>query len=145
MIKLADESKCTGCCACLNSCSFGALQMTTDRYGFFRPQIDEEKCTACGQCERVCPVLYESVIGREKPSCYAAWAPDEIRQVSSSSGIFSVLAKWVFRQGGVVYGVDEHGANKFDFPFVRMETEDEMQAARGSKYVQAYAGWYINK
>lgn len=88
MIKLADENKCTGCCACLNSCSFGALQMTTDRYGFFRPYIDEKKCTACGQCERACPVLHQSVTGREKPDCYAAWAPDEIRQISSSGGIF---------------------------------------------------------
>ena len=140
MIRLADKNKCTGCCACLNSCPFGALQMTTDRYGFFRPHIDEKKCTACGQCEKACPILYTPVIGREKPGCYAAWAPDEIRQVSSSGGIFSILAKWIFQQGGIVYGVGEHGAGKFDFPFVRMKTEADLQAARGSKYVQAYAG-----
>lgn len=88
MIKLADENKCTGCCACLNSCSFGALKMTSDRYGFFRPQIDKEKCTACGQCEKSCPVLHEPVSGRENPDCYAAWAPYAIRQISSSGGIF---------------------------------------------------------
>lgn len=140
MIKLADENKCTGCCACLNSCSFGALKMTSDRYGFFRPQIDKEKCTACGQCEKSCPVLHEPVSGRENPDCYAAWAPYAIRQISSSGGIFSILAKWILQQGGVVYGVGEHGAGKFDFPFVRMETESELEAARGSKYVQAYAG-----
>ena len=143
MIKLADENKCTGCCACLNACSFGALQITTDRYGFFRPRIDAEKCTACGQCERACPVLCQLVTGKngkENPDCYAAWASDEIRQISSSGGIFSILAKWIFKQGGIVYGVGEHGADKFSFPFVRMEKEAELQAARGSKYVQAYAG-----
>lgn len=141
MIKLADESKCTGCCACLNACSFGALQITTDRCGFFRPHIDAEKCTACGQCERVCPVLHQLVNGKESPDCYAAWAPDEVRQVSSSGGIFSILAKWIFQQGGIVYGVGEHGADKFDFPFVRMKMESELQTSRGSKYVQAYAGF----
>lgn len=141
MIKLADKNKCTGCCGCLNSCSFGALKMTTDCYGFFRPQIDEKKCISCGRCERICPVLHKSLHGREKPNCYAAWAPNEIRQISSSGGIFSLLAKWIFQQGGLVYGVGEHGDRRFDFPFVRMEEEDELEAARGSKYVQAYAGF----
>lgn len=114
--------------------------MMTDRYGFFRPHINEAKCTSCGCCERICPVLHEPEGGSSEPDCYAAWAPDKIRLVSSSGGIFSVLARWIFQQDGVVYGVGEHGTGKFDFPFVRMENEKELYAARGSKYVQAYAG-----
>jgi ferredoxin len=47
MINLANGDKCTGCCACMNSCEVDALQIKTDEFGFFRPAIDQNKCIRC--------------------------------------------------------------------------------------------------
>lgn len=70
-------------------------------------------------------------------SVWAAKAKnDELRTKSSSGGIFSLLARQVISQGGVVYGAgfdhdDWHVTHK------SAESEEELEDLRGSKYVQS--------
>ena len=47
---ILDESKCTGCTACLKHCPTEAIRI---RNGHAR--IDPERCIDCGECIRVCP------------------------------------------------------------------------------------------
>ena len=41
MISLADKDKCTGCAACEQSCSVGAVKMAEDKEGFLFPVVDK--------------------------------------------------------------------------------------------------------
>ncbi len=133
---------CSSCAACANVCPRGAIAMTLDEKGFYRPSVDSTKCVDCGACERACPWT-KSVANpngaSESPKTFAAYATDEtIRLNSSSGGIFSVLAEKVLADGGAVVGVAQLG--KAHFGHVVVENKADMERLRGSKYVQADAG-----
>ena len=52
MIKLAPFESCTGCTACMNSCSHNAIVMEEDAEGFIFPHINGNKCVECGLCNK---------------------------------------------------------------------------------------------
>lgn len=71
---------------------------------------------------------------------YAAYSLDEQERLNSSSGgVFSLLAKAILSDGGVVYGVamssDCRGAE-----FIRVTDETDLIRLRTSKYLQARVG-----
>lgn len=112
--------------------------MVADNEGFLQPVVDAAVCIQCGLCEKVCPVLHPSE-PRDPLAVYAAKAKDDaLRMQSSSGGLFSLLAREVFKLGGIVYGagwsvdlrVVHHAA----------ENETELSDLRGSKYVQSDMG-----
>ena len=133
---------CSSCMACANICARNAIEIVQDVEGFYRPQIDEELCVKCGACERVCPwnhLITNPNSSSERPQTFAAYSNDDnIRLNSSSGGIFSVLAKTVLREGGVVVGVGYKDPTHLEFKIV--ETEAEMKDLRLSKYFQANVG-----
>ena len=133
---LPDGAKCCGCSACYAVCPVGAISMRPDEEGFLQPVVDGEKCVRCGKCGKVCPVLNPGV-PRTPLSVYAAKAKDdELRRVSSSGGVFSLLAREVLNRGGVVYGAAfEKGTHRVIHQSA--ENEEELDALRGSKYVQS--------
>ena len=135
-------SNCSSCAACANVCARGAISMTLDQNGFYRPTIDASKCIACGACERACPVtknVKNPNGSTESPQVFAAYAADEkIRTESSSGGVFSVLAQRVLKDGGAVVGVAQLG--KTHFGHIIAEDAAGLEKLRGSKYVQADAG-----
>jgi coenzyme F420-reducing hydrogenase beta subunit len=136
MIKLADEKACTGCTACKAICPQNAISMVVDNEGFLRPQIDSSKCIECHACENVCPVLHPGEKD-ENPICYAAKNKDEeIRLLSSSGGLFTAFARSVFAQGGVVFGCVLEKDTLVAI-HTKAESEAELEAMRGSKYVQS--------
>lgn len=139
-------ARCCGCEACMNACPTDAISMKEGARGFLFPNINPEKCIHCGKCFSVCPVTSEAEKDKNtkqgEPDCYAAASVDEIRQKSSSGGIFQVLARKILSQGGVVFGAawEKDG----DFPSVHhiMVTEPEkLDVLSGSKYVQSRIGW----
>ena len=76
--------------------------MKDNEEGFLTPLINNELCTHCKLCIRVCPVNSEP---KTKPiikqDLYAAKAKNEqIREKSSSGGLFSIIAKEVLAVGG---------------------------------------------
>ena len=140
MIELYNQkAECTGCQSCANACPVHAITMQTDEEGFLYPVIDRNQCKECGLCEKICrknpPIQTSSA-----PSAYAAYCKDDnIRQNSSSGGLFSVFANQILRRDGVVVGA----AMKDDFKGVEhrlVETEEGLKKLRGSKYVQSNIG-----
>lgn len=132
-----EKNKCFGCRACANICPVSAITMKEDDEGFFYPIIDNNKCTNCGLCKKACPSLNKSktyLSNNKNPDCYALMADDETRLVSSSGGAFTLIANWIFEQGGYVCGVAFVGQN---VQHIIIDKKDDLYKLRGSKYVQS--------
>lgn len=137
---ICDDEHCTGCMACVNTCSHNAISKGENEEGFYRPVLNEDLCVNCGKCLNVCPALHplkktESNILQ----AYACWSKSAvIRKESSSGGLFSELAGSVLSQGGIVYGakLDEN------IKCVLSSSDASLGIGqfRGSKYVQCDIG-----
>ncbi|MBE6691704.1 MAG: 4Fe-4S dicluster domain-containing protein [Ruminococcaceae bacterium] len=128
------KDNCTGCGACYNKCPVGAITIKYDNDGFMFPELND-KCVNCGLCQSACPVL-NPLDFHETPPSFAVWASDEIRMKSSSGGMFTLLAEYVIKNNGVVFGA----AYTNDFKEVHHIEADNipaLDALRGSKYVQS--------
>ena len=139
MIELAQKNDCTGCSACYAACAKGAISMTPDAEGFLHPIIDSAKCVNCGLCVKTCPVLVRPA-PRKPLAVFAAKAnDDDLRMRSSSGGVFSLLARAVIADGGIVFGA---GFDHNDWRVIHKsaENEEELDDLRGSKYVQSDMG-----
>jgi coenzyme F420-reducing hydrogenase beta subunit len=144
---ISDMKLCTGCAACVQACSQDALTMKENHEGFLYPEISELKCTDCGLCRKICPV--NAVLNQEIPQnaknisenikVYACYSRDDnIREKSSSGGVFSLLAESVLSQNGVVFGAEFDGNFRVRHGFT--EKMDGIDALRRSKYVQSDMG-----
>lgn len=138
-MKLCDIEKCTGCMACYNACNHSAINIVIDDEGFSRPIIDKHHCVECGSCVSSCPVLKSDMKsqGVLPFKTYAAWAKDRnLVKNSSSGGVFSLLAKAVISEGGIVCGAALADDMK-SVCHIFAEKEDTLERLQGSKYVQS--------
>ena len=132
---IIDRNRCCGCSACMNICRHNAIEMIENEEGFKYPIINKEKCIGCGICQKVCPVINKKYI-ENIPKSYACYSKDEdIRMKSSSGGIFSVVASYILKQNGVIYGAsfDEN----WMVNHIRVSSNDELDKLRTSKYIQS--------
>lgn len=103
--------------------------------GFLVPRIDESKCITCGLCLKVCPTLQEKRQNAAEPVCYAAQAPDSIRSVSSSGGVFTLIAEEIINRGGSVCGAAFR--EDWSVHHIIINNKEDLAKLRGSKYVQS--------
>ena len=138
ILDILDSSNCCGCGACINACPTGALVYSSDRYGFFRPQIDESKCISCGKCSGVCPEYNE--LAKAFPiEVYAALNKNEkVLIKSASGGVFYALAEKVISEGGCVFGATLDAS--FEVRHICIENRDDLPLLQKSKYVQSFIG-----
>lgn len=114
--------------------------MTTDREGFLYPVINKNDCIDCSLCDKVCPYLSDKPKSQNLP--ISIWAAkhrsSNVIEKSSSAGIFSELADYIFERKGVVFGAcfDD------DWSVYHHYTEDvnDLDRFRRSKYVQSRIG-----
>jgi len=112
--------------------------MQCDEEGFWYPVVDLNACTECGLCEQACPILMRKLTDNH-PIAYGCINKDNnIRQQSSSGGVFTVIAEEVIAENGVVFGASFDDA----FNVVHSQTDrlDGLDSFRGSKYVQSCIG-----
>lgn len=137
--KICEREQCTGCMACYNSCPQKAIALQ-EQDGFFYPNIIEETCISCGICAKVCPVLHP--VSKKRPiddTAYAVFHKEkEIRDTSSSGGVFYSLAKSIIEKGGTVYGAA--WTEKVSVKHIRIDRKEEISLLQGSKYVQSDVG-----
>lgn len=137
-IRIVPETDCCGCAACANVCPVDAIRMEEGKESFVFPKVNLDTCIQCGKCVRTCPVLEIDKPNRKVPDCRAAYGSDEIRKVSSSGAIFTLLSDYVFQREGVVYGVALN--DQFEVEHQRITSREELAALRRSKYVQSRVG-----
>lgn len=138
-IELCGIDECTQCYACLNTCPKQCISMQNSKDGFSIPIIDTEKCIECGACMKACHKL-TSVVKYQTPlKTYACWTKKMTdRKRSSSGGAFSVLARKILRDGGIVYGASM--CEDLQVRHIAIASEDDIILLQGSKYVQSYVG-----
>lgn len=139
MPELCSIELCTGCSACSSICVRSAITMLPDAEGFLRPVIDSSKCINCGLCTKVCPVLNPVHKHEQTYSPIAAINKNIlVLKKSSSGGVFSLLAEWTIRQGGVVFGAVMNEENKVYH--TAAYNYEEIAPMRSSKYLQSDIG-----
>ncbi len=137
MLSKIKKDICSGCGACKDICVKQCISMVADEEGFQYPKVNSDACIECHLCEKICPTINKSGgASNSKKNTYAAFnLNDEIRNKSSSGGIFYLLAEYAISLGGVVFGA------KFDDDFnVVHGFADNMNDAKqfmGSKYLQS--------
>lgn len=129
---------CCGCAACANLCPTDAISMEYNDEGFLEPVVDVDKCISCGLCKKRCPSLNTKYENSKEPTCYAAYGSDEIREKSSSGGIFTLLAEYVFAKGGYVCGAGY--TDDLKVRHMLISSPEELDKLRLSKYVQSDPG-----
>lgn len=134
-ITVLKKSECCGCSSCVNICPVEAVSMEWDEEGFWYPKVDEDRCINCGKCQKHCPAIQVKYVNNSDPECYAMMAEDEVRSQSSSGGMFTLLADYVFDKGGYVCGA-AYGEN-FSVEHILVKTREELPKLRYSKYVQS--------
>ena len=132
--------KCTGCMACMNVCPKDAIFEGKDENGFLVPRVEVAKCVNCGLCEKIC--LANDV--RESDctiiEAYSLIVPDKkVLENSSSGGAFTVLSDSVLAKGGLIVGCVMEP--DFTIHHICVNTKDERNRMRGSKYVQSDIGF----
>ncbi len=138
MINITDKSKCCGCGACANACPKQAIEMVEDKCGFKYPQINKELCVECGLCEKVCPYNKEYTDKKllDKTIAYGGWIKDNnVKNTSTSGGIFTAIAKYIFEKNGVVCGAIYD--DSLNVVHTIVDNEEDLKKINGSKYVQS--------
>lgn len=134
-MKKLNKKECCGCTACLHVCPVGCISMQEDSEGFLYPVVEKNQCIQCHQCENVCPVQKTEQVYMNTKTFVGYNRDEEIRQQSSSGGIFSAIAEWILQQNGVVVGAAFD--KDFEVHHIAIETKEELEILRGSKYVQS--------
>lgn len=131
---------CVGCFGCINICPIEkCISFEPNKEGFFYPKVNEEKCKKCKKCIKVCPVINKIEINT-KPIAYACFNKEEdIREQSTSGGIFTLVATEIINENGVVFGAKFN--DSFDVEHDYIDKLEEIRIFRGSKYVQSKIGY----
>lgn len=138
MINIIDKIDCTGCNACGDVCPKDCITFKTDSEGFWYPEVDKEVCVNCHLCERVCPVISpaDKIKRYDVPLVYAAYTKDDcIRLDSTSGGIHSTLANYIYGINGFVGGAiynDDHSVSH-----IVSNNPSDLVKIRSSKYLQS--------
>lgn len=157
-VALMRKDRCTGCTACAAACPQAAITMKNESRGggFTYPVVDPVRCRDCGQCLAIClvctPMTPAAAAKRvlrlpseneERPiAAHLVIAQDDdIRRVSSSGGVFPLLAMQTLASGGVVIGVAVGDADSgWHVHHTAVETAEELPRLLRSKYVQSDKG-----
>lgn len=132
---MKNKLKCCGCTACQQICPRQCITMQPDEEGFLYPTLKEQDCIHCQKCEMVCPLYHKKYV-EKNTTAYVGYATrNEIREQSSSGGVFSLLAEAILEQNGVVFGAAFD--DKFQVHHISIESKEELKKLRGSKYVQS--------
>lgn len=133
MRTVCDKDKCSGCMACVDVCSRGAITIR-DSLSSYNAVIDKERCINCNACQRVCqrnnhPDLIPPL------HWYQGWSEDkDIRKGSSSGGVAQAIEKGFIESGGIVISC---AFDRGEFSFKVAVTIEELKQFAGSKYVKS--------
>ena len=131
---MLNHEACTGCGVCASVCPVSCISMTETGEGFFYPSVDGDKCVSCGLCETKCHLNHGERWEEGKAYAVISHHREELQR-SSSGGVFSVLARKILHDGGVVVGCALADGTYARHVIIR--DSDELYRLQGSKYVES--------
>ena len=129
-----EKKDCNGCGVCALRCPQRAIDMTEDEEGFLYPTINKEKCIDCGLCKKICSNNVKENLFKAKTYIGINKNKKELKQ-SSSGGMFIILANYIIKKGGVVFGA-EYDSN-LNVKHNYYEDYEGVKRFQGSKYVRS--------
>lgn len=137
MIKnICDDSLCTACGACENSCNFQAIIRSKRKDDSWFMQIDGTKCKNCNRCLKVCPNNHAPNFYSPQ-NAYAAWSTDkETHKKSASGGIATELYNYAVEEGMYFAGVSMNKDLEAHFELVN--NKNSIEKFQNSKYTFSY-------
>ena len=119
----------------MDICPKKAITMVKDCEGFPYPKVNDQICIKCGGCEQVCPIKHDKLFKSKNLYLGVQAKEDKIRYSSSSGGAFSVLAQYVMKRKGIVYGAgyDE----RMQVFHKEIEEPGHLKSIKRTKYVQS--------
>lgn len=138
MIEINNKVDCCGCNACGDSCPQASISYEIDKEGFWYPKVDINTCIDCHLCEMVCPMLNKSdfIVRYEVPKVYAAYNKnEEVRLDSTSGGVHSLMAQYIFAKGGYVGGAIYNTDHTVSH--ITSDDPSKLDEIRSSKYLQS--------
>lgn len=128
------KNMCNGCGVCALVCPKNCIKMVEDGEGFLYPEIDESKCIKCNKCRKFCANFNSKKEENEKAYATINNSEEQIKD-SSSGGMFYILAEYVIKNNGVVFGVTYNKDLKAVHEYA--ESLQECKKFCGSKYVRS--------
>lgn len=138
MKEICPRNKCTGCGACVNSCTHSAVTLQPDPCGYMYPIINQDACVDCGLCQMSCPSVKLQTLRYPLQSLAVTCKTEEETLSCASGGAATLLSGTIIKSGGVVYGCD--GTDIRNVHHVRIDTIEGLERLKGSKYVQSFIG-----
>ncbi len=132
---LEDMTKCYGCSSCKNICPTNAIKMIENPEGFIEPVVNEQKCIDCNACQRSCPALTAEYNNSDTPEVVAFQADKDTLARGSSGGAFPLLASYVLKESGVVFGASF--TDDWMVEHIGVKTEEGLKKLAFSKYLQS--------
>lgn len=130
--------ECCGCEACANICPQNCIEMKYDEEGFLYPQVNNEQCISCGICKKICPIKNPGKRYSSEKAYIMRTRDVKLLEKSSSGGVFSGIAEYIFLKKGIVIGTVF--TDDFDVVHTIAVSAEEIERMRGSKYVQSKIG-----
>lgn len=137
MIDKLSTDKCVLCGSCKDICPVGAITFAKSERDFKYPQINKERCIRCNKCEKACPVLgFYDYKQKNFPVAFLGRNPNrEIREKSTSGGLFHALASEILAMGGYVCGAVL--TKQFYVKHIVSNRKEDVLLMMGSKYAQS--------
>lgn len=134
------KNNCSGCSACQQICPYDCISMQADDEGFLYPKVDEAICIDCGRCSKVCAWIEDKKTDDKPLFVYAVkHKDDDVRNNSTSGGLFTAFASYIINRNGYVYGASfSSAAQSVDHRGISANID--LNILRGSKYVQSRQG-----
>ena len=136
MISAISERDCCGCAACVQLCPKSCITMEEHSLGHLFASVDSDACIRCGLCNSVCPMNNPVQKTDFRQEVYAAYSKlPSVRSRGSSGGMFETFARYLIKQGYVVYGAafDEN----LRLRCTSAKSESELEPLTKSKYLQS--------
>lgn len=146
MYNVASNSECFGCGVCAISCPRKLIHMELNTEGFYTPRIKAKHlCNGCGICSSVCAYLDKPKLLTSIKSSYAAFNKNQlIRKAASSGGVAYAIAESLIGKGFktcvVRYNTKKHRVEHYI-----ANSQNELKASLGSKYIQSYTATGLNE